>query len=350
MVPQGEDLLMVMEHKKMSFEDVITSSGLPRRGRSLSEAFSRLAAAAVGLVLLAAGIMKATDMGLFIRQITAYGLLTHPVLVTWGAWLMIGVQFGLGIALVLFYRPRATLALTSLLWAGLACLTSWAWLSGATDECGCYGAWLKTTPAQALIENLVFFALTLASWKTYRPKLHQNGKKLAWAVSVACAVGLVLPMLSGFPISAMVRPESSDIMVERVKEVHVSGLRDVDLSRGDYLVVLIGTDCAHCKELLPQLDELAAQKDLPPMIALGKNSEVEIRRFMDEFEPSFSIGRIDEKEFWRLLGNGQMPRILLVQEGKVLKAWDRIVPQKEMIKSTALSQKDKTKSLAEKRC
>ncbi|MEW6664897.1 MAG: MauE/DoxX family redox-associated membrane protein [Thermodesulfobacteriota bacterium] len=300
--------------------------GLVPQGLLSPSVISRLCADTVGIVIIGAGLMKATDMALFIRQIAAYGLLSHPLLVTWGAWAMIGVQFGLGLALLLFYRPAITLGLTLLLWVGLSGLTAWAWWSGVTDECGCYGAWLKTTPNRALIENLVFLSLTLASWRTYRPNPLQGGRKRAWAVIGACAAGLALPLLLGFPISAMISPGGRDAP-ERIGEVRMTGLKEVDLARGAYVLVLLGTDCLHCQELLPDMDGLASRKDIPPTIGLTKNSEAEVRKFVEEFDPSFPIGQVGEKDFWRLLGSGKMPRIMLVRDGRVQKVWDGQMPK-----------------------
>jgi thiol-disulfide isomerase/thioredoxin len=93
----------------------------------------------------------------------------------------------------------------------------------------------------------------------------------------------------------------------------------------------MGTDCAHCKELLPDIDMLAEESGIPKVVALSKDNEAQRRAFVKKYEPVFPIGQVSEKAFWRLLGNGKMPRILLVQEGKIRKVWDRTVPQKEMI-------------------
>ena len=63
--------------------------------------------AAVGLILLGAAFMKATDMQLFIRQIRDYGIITHYVLVAVGAWGLIMVECALGVGLLVTTRWNA---------------------------------------------------------------------------------------------------------------------------------------------------------------------------------------------------------------------------------------------------
>jgi thiol-disulfide isomerase/thioredoxin len=267
-------------------------------------------------------------MELFIRQISAYGLITHPLLVTLGAWAMIVFQFTLGMALLLLYRPRISLFIAVLLWAFLTCLTAYAWATGTTDDCGCYGSWLKSTPKQATIENLAFLvAAMVARWLSVTISFSRAGKRV-WALAAAPLVGLVLPLFFGFSISAMINPGAQSATLSPAE---IKGLEGIDLGRGSYLVVLMGTDCAHCKELLPDIDMLAEESGIPKVVALSKDNEAQRKEFVEKYEPVFPIGQVSDKAFWRLLGNGKMPKILLVQEGRVRKAWDGLVPQKDTI-------------------
>ena len=46
----------------------------------------RLLAGAVGVILLTAGVLKATDMELFIGQIRDYGIISQSIVLTLSAW------------------------------------------------------------------------------------------------------------------------------------------------------------------------------------------------------------------------------------------------------------------------
>jgi hypothetical protein len=52
---------------------------------------------------------------------------------------------------------------------------------------------------------------------------------------------------------------------------------------------------------------------------------------VEEFEPSFPLGQINDELFWRLLGNGETPKLLLARQGKIVKTWDQEVPEPWMI-------------------
>jgi hypothetical protein len=93
------------------------------------------------------------------------------------------------------------------------------------------------------------------------------------------------------------------------------------------------TDCLHCQEAVPELNSLAQGEDLPTVIGLSVNNEEERRRFAKEYQPEFSLEGIGEELFWRLLGDGELPRFILLRDGLVRKVWDEKTPNGGMIRS-----------------
>ena len=66
----------------------------------------------------------------------------------------------------------------------------WAWHTGATADCGCFGAWVKRTPQQALLEDLFMLAGLTAAWVLNRREaIGHSSLKLA-AVVMATILGL----------------------------------------------------------------------------------------------------------------------------------------------------------------
>jgi hypothetical protein len=57
-------------------------------------------------------------------------------------------------------------------------------------------------------------------------------------------------------------------------------------------------------------------------------------QFTEDFQPLFPLAQIRDEDFWRLLGDGDMPRILLVQDGRILRVWDESVPDENMIRDS----------------
>lgn len=292
----------------------------------------RLLVGAVGVILLTAGVLKATDMELFIRQIRDYGIISDRVWLALIAWGLIALECALGAGLLVFYRPRLILSLTGLLLLVFLGATARAWLTGATEDCGCFGAWAKRTPAEAMLEDLILLAVIGLVWVGQRRIQVPQTRAKAWAISMACLIGLALPVLFGFSISAISQPQSKAVGVE-LGDLPVQDLDQFDLSHGEYLIILLDTECSHCQEAVPQLNALAAASDLPRVVSLCKNEEWQRMLFTATYHPTFPIGQMSEADFMRLLADGETPRILLVRDRRVLHVWDKTIPSKETIKA-----------------
>lgn len=63
----------------------------------------RLMAGIVGVILLTAALMKATDMEFFIRQMRDYGIIYRRDFLTLSAWGLIALEYTLGAGLLVFY-------------------------------------------------------------------------------------------------------------------------------------------------------------------------------------------------------------------------------------------------------
>ncbi len=292
----------------------------------------RVLAAGVGLVLLTAGVLKAADMELFIRQIRDYGIISHRPLLALSAWGLIVAECILGVGLLVFYRPKVVLSVTALLLVIFGGATIWAWVTGATEDCGCFGAWLKRTPAEAVIEDLILLAAIAPAWfcRGRLPTSHARVK--VWVATAAGLIGVALPVVFGFPISGIFRPPPKTVQTE-LGSLQIQGLDYVDLTQGTYVVVLLDTDCSHCEEAVPQLNMLTETAHVNGIIALCTNDESERTQFAQEFQATFPIGQIGDDDFWRLLGHGDIPRYILASDGKVRKVWDQQVPDQDMIEA-----------------
>jgi hypothetical protein len=294
-----------------------------------------VSAGAVGLILLIAGLVKAMDMDLFIRQVRDYGIISQHVLLALSAWGLIALESALGVGLLIFYRPKITLALTSLLWITFLGATSWAWLTGATQECGCFGAWVKYSPAQAVMENLILLVATLFALAWYKESGRRQSMAKAWCVAIAFFIGATLPLAFGFSLSRISQSPWQTIEIE-LSKLQIRGPKEVDLSRGSHLIIIMDTDCEHCKGALPELDALAEATDLPPVTALCPNDKSARTRFIEEFQPAFPLVQIEESVFFRLLGIGEVPRTILLKDRRVQRVWDHHVPDRKMVE-TAIS-------------
>ncbi len=293
---------------------------------------ARVLAGAVGLVLVVAALLKLPDMELFVRQIKEYGIFSDRFVLIFTAWGFVVVELVLGVGLIVVYRPKILFPMTTLLWMIFLGATGWAWITGTAENCGCFGAWLERTPEEAFVEDLILLAATVLAWACLRCSQVPQTRVKTWAVSSACLIGLVLPAAFGFPISGIRQPQLEAVET-KIGQFPIQGLEHVDLNNGAYLIVVMATDCLHCQEALPAIDMLAETVDLPSVIGLCANNEDARATFVEAFEPVFPIGQVDQDIFWRLLADGDMPRVMLVRDGRVKRVWDNTVPGEEMVRA-----------------
>lgn len=313
-------------------EDRMTLTRPKRESTDWRWWITRLLAGAVGAVLLVAGVLKSTDLEMFIKQIKDYDIISSRTALALTAWGLIVVECVLGVALLIFYRPRVTLLATGALLLLFMGAIGWAWVTGATEDCGCFGAWAKRTPAQAMLEDALFLAAVVGAWFGHRRVETPPTRLKAWIVGTTCIVGFALPMVFGFPLSAISQSKPRTVGM-KLDNLQVQGLDQYDLRIGEYLVILLDTECSHCQAAVPKLNALTQDAALPPMVALCKNEEWRRVLFANTYKPAFPLGQIGEKEFLKLLAAGETPRLMLVRDQQVLKVWDKDVPPVGEIKA-----------------
>jgi hypothetical protein len=290
----------------------------------------RILAGAVGLVLLISGLLKATDMNLFVRQFRDYGIISHHSLLVLSAWIVLLAEFSLGSALIVSYRKKWTVPLTAFLLLIFLGATAWAWVTGVTEDCGCFGAWIERTPGEAVIEDLLLLAALIPSWFWRGYSAKQRDCLKLCAVIFACLMGLILPAVFGFPISRISTPMKESIDIQQ-QFPEIQDVVRMDLRHGTYILILMSTDCLHCREAVAELNMWTEETGFPELIALSADDAGQIQDFVKEFQPVYPVVQITEAAFWRLLGDGSPPRLILLRNQEILKVWDETIPDVDAV-------------------
>jgi uncharacterized membrane protein YphA (DoxX/SURF4 family) len=286
----------------------------------------RLAGRALGAVFLAAGLLKALDPQTFAQEIAGYGIVTNPVLTGLLAYAIVIVECGLGAALLANLRPRIMLALAALLLLAFLGVVGYAWATGSTESCGCFGPWTRT-PAQAFVEDLLLLAIVpWAWWGRKRTHAPTNTAKLAFA-GLGLAAGVMVPAVAGM---IAVQPGSAGVVgSEAFKKIEVVDL-PVDLSTGEHLVLLMSTGCDHCKAAVPEANALYADERLPRLVAIAADDRVQRGLFREDYGAQYPIGQISDTTLRSLLER-EFPRLFLVRDGRVVRVWDGTLPAAEAV-------------------
>ena len=287
--------------------------------------YRRLFAGVIGIVLLTAAILKAYDIELFMRQIKDYQIITDQLMLVLSAWGLIITEFVLGASLLAYYRPRIAVSLSVALFCVFIGATLWAWITGVTEDCGCFGSWVKRSPGGAMIEDLFMLGFLILSWpgKNYTA---DNGSRIKHIIiAISLLAGIILPMVFGAPVKELIGIGSGKSNAGE-DLFTVQGLEDIDLKNGSFMFVLIGTDCQHCRDSVKAFNRLTKEADLPRIIAITSDTQDMIDSFKEDLEPAYPVLNIAEDDFYRLLGMSSTPRSILVVKQHVLKTWDEEVP------------------------
>jgi hypothetical protein len=291
----------------------------------------RLFAGAIGIILLTAAVLKAYDIELFMRQIRDYQVITNNFMLIVSAWGLIITEFVLGASLLVYYRPKITVSLSIALFCIFIGATLWAWITGVTEDCGCFGSWVKRSPGGAMIEDLIMTGALILSWPGRDYKANRASRVKLLIVIASLSAGIILPMVFGAPVKGLVGiGEGKGASQENLFKVQ--RLEDVDLEKGSFMFVLIGTDCSHCRDSVEDFNRIARKTDLPEVIALSSDAQDQIDSFIEDLGPLYRVLKITEDDFYRLLGMGSTPRSILVVKQHVVKTWDEEVPTAAAIK------------------
>ena len=297
------------------------------------------AAAFLGLVLLAAALLKAVDPAAFAEQIRGEGLdFLMPAAAL--AVLAIGIEIAIGVALVIGLRGRRMLSAVTALVVFFLLLTGrayWKWSHGlieADASCGCFGNLIDRTPAEAFWQDLLLLvpALVLAWWGRPGHELTRKAarRRAIVATGLAASVMLFAVAAPALPLDDLVtRLGPGDRIADLCSGSDAAGLRVCldalipDLESGTHLVVLSGLDNP---ELLASLEELnaLALAGGPRVWLLSSDPPDAHGAFFWEHGPSFEVREVPlplVRPLYRSL-----PRSFELEDGSVTRTWNGLPP------------------------
>ena len=273
----------------------------------------------LGLVLLLAGLLKGADPAEFVRQVATYGIFTGKAAAAL-AYFLVATEIGLGVALLVGYRARESAAAGSLLMVVFMGVTAYAWSTGRTEGCGCFGSFASRTPGEVLLEDAGFLAMgVLAFFLAPRERRESRWMGIAVAAAVAGAVALSLTAYS-LPLDPLI----TDLRIGR--RVDALPLREspVDLTAGDHLVALLDLTSPQSGDVVRRLNAYSGTPGLPGVVAFYGGEVDEKMVFCFNYSPRFEVVpglRSDLKRLFR-----KLPRFFRVQNGRVVRIWDGTPP------------------------
>jgi len=236
-----------------------------------------------------------------------------PLEIGLGVWLMSGL-----------FRKAGWLlgVLTFLMFLGV---TGYKGVNGYGD-CGCFGL-VKLNPWVTFGAVDVPVLLLLLIFRPKGEKLFGRcGKVHFWSV-FAVAIIAIAPVTGYLLASEPVLPEElpeAGVRWEKLENIDVAD----QIDEGMWVVLLYHNDCSNCQEAIPMYEAVA-----PDYAGNISFAFVEIPPYGDmedsiiPEDTNALVGRLDESEDWII----QTPRVLLLVDGVVMKAWEVDAPSVDEI-------------------
>jgi hypothetical protein len=267
-------------------------------------------------VFLSAGVLKSFDPEGFAVEVSQYGIIGGWAAQV-AAYALIPIEIALGVALLLNWRPRVTLAAAAGLLLFFMGAIVFALATGQNLEgCGCFGRAMPRTPQQTLLEDGLLVALAGLAWGVLgRGAAEARGRwktaLVAGTVAASAAFALASPHLPIDDAVTELKPGVSwnDLDV---------ALAEVDLSEGTHLVALLGMKDERSAQALPQLNRLAEEGE--PLVGLYGEEESAYNEFLWTRAPAFPLYNVSPSDMRRL--HRRLPRFFAVTGGRVAATWD----------------------------
>jgi thiol-disulfide isomerase/thioredoxin len=254
---------------------------------------------------------KAVGPGFFEITLMDQGLATSRDFAGHMARFFIGLEFALGILMLLPFYIKKLMQITFLMLGGFTAHLVYLWSTGDTENCGCFGEMISMTPEQSIIKNLIMLAIALVVYKTAQTQTISKITLMGFTGATIFSMWLFLPM-----------PNHEDFPFETFTQFESKGR--VDLSSGEKLIAIFNLDCEHCQEAAAELGELKRQyKNFPEIYVLFyQEGSTTVEEFERMTQSSFPYTFIDVNTFFDLIGDSP-PRIYYLNNGAVSEIWDK---------------------------
>jgi hypothetical protein len=254
---------------------------------------------------------KAVGPGFFEITLMDQGLAPSRDFAGHMARFFIGLEFALGILMLLPFYIKKLMQITFLMLGGFTAHLVYLWSTGDTENCGCFGEMISMTPEQSIIKNLIMLAIALVVYKTAQTQTISKITLMGFTGATIFSMWLFLPM-----------PNHEDFPFETFTQFESKGR--VDLSSGEKLIAIFNLDCEHCQEAAAELGELKRQhKNFPEIYVLFyQEGSTTVEEFERMTQSSFPYTFIDVNTFFDLIGDSP-PRIYYLNNGAVSEIWDK---------------------------
>jgi hypothetical protein len=237
------------------------------------------------------------------------------------ARLFLSLEFLTGVLLMLNFnggnRKLALFSIGLLVFFSIYLLVI-IFVQGNNGNCGCFGTFIKMTPLESMIKNLVLISLT-SVLLLIPPKSNFSSNKIVfWAALVA---SVATPFIIN-PISATHPPDKNEInyslKLEPLYQPEKTDIPNVNLRKGKQIIAFLSLTCPHCKLGAQKLNIIHNQHPDLPIYFIFNGEKSDLKNFLDESKTtSIKYSFMTQKEGFLENAGFNLPSILWVNNMKV---------------------------------
>ncbi len=281
---------------------------------------------ALGVVFLVAGATKAVDPWRFHVTLPDYGItgLARTLI----ALAVPAIEIALGIALVLRWRIRHASALAALFMGGFVGIIAWGWWRGTLEECGCFGAMLERSPGEAIAIDTALLLLALAIWRGSRGEQDAGDGPFRWKRFAPFTAGGIAFVATLWLFFAGATGVDATVSVDPHPD-----MASVDLFVGDHLLYLFHPDCPQCAKMSPRVARYRGEPTLPPVAGFTTlTTREEVDSYREKHGLYVPVEILSRTSLGRITGDGSVPQLVHVRDGRVLRTWTIELPEPEELR------------------
>ncbi|MGN6478343.1 MAG: MauE/DoxX family redox-associated membrane protein [Flavipsychrobacter sp.] len=277
---------------------------------------------AIGALFLFSAFTKIYDLESFEGfQYTIVEYVHVPwILATLGARILIGMEAALGLLMAIqFYgRKKWVLKLAIFLLIIFSVYLVYLWAAvGNNVDCGCFGDYLKMTPAVSILKNA---ALLIGIYLLIRFCNGIKFKRQEW-ITWILLIGLTIAPFIIYPLPNT-QPDwlNKDKYKINLSSLYASGKTDApkeDLYRGKHVIAFFSLKCPHCRMAAKKMHIMKEKNpSLPFYMVVAGNDKYMAPFFEDTHAQNIPYTKLNSEEFTAIAGFS-WPAIFLVNNGMV---------------------------------
>ncbi len=273
----------------------------------------------LGAVFCASAIMKLVSIDQFELYIFSFRFFNLHLSFL-AARLVIAAELFLGIGFIMNIYNKVFMVFYLIMILGFSALLVYTISIGRSDNCHCFGEFIKFNPVQSLIKNGVFLILLLVVWKV--PSFSFRGMMpTAFAAAIA-SVAVVFLVSPPDNYTDFFKAKAEDLNREKFAKILSDSTSLAPIAEGTKIVCFYSTECDFCAMASEKVANLQQFYDIPEesvfILFWGLSNAESVAHFYEKtLSPHYQYSIINVVTFLDVT-NGMMPIILITKDGEVI--------------------------------